>query len=50
MKQLQQFYIQHTTTNQTTALATPPTKTSDVHIVQLNNPKATQQPEGKKKQ
>ena len=29
--QLQQFSIQHTTTNQTTALAAPPTKTSEVH-------------------
>jgi hypothetical protein len=36
--------------NQTTVLAAPPTKTSDVHTVQSNNPKATQQPEGKKKQ
>jgi hypothetical protein len=34
MNQLQQLSIQHTTSNQTTALATPPTKTSDVHIVQ----------------
>jgi hypothetical protein len=30
-KQLQQLSIQHTTTNQTTSLAVPPTKTSDVH-------------------
>jgi hypothetical protein len=36
--------------SQTTSLAAPPTKTSDVHIVQSTNPKATQQPEGKKKQ
>jgi hypothetical protein len=48
--QLQQLSIQHTTANQTTALASPPTKTSDVHTVQSTNPKATQQPEGKKKQ
>jgi hypothetical protein len=49
-KQLQQLSIQHTMANQTTSLASPPTKTSDVHIVKLTNPKATQQPEGKKKQ
>ena len=36
--------------SQTTALAAPTTKTSGVHIVQSTNPKATQQPEGKKKQ
>jgi hypothetical protein len=42
MKLLQKLSIQHTTANQTTALAYPPTKTSDVHIVQLTNPKATQ--------
>jgi ribosomal protein L44E len=36
--------------SQNTFLASPPTKTSDVHIVQSTNPKATQQPEGKKKQ
>jgi hypothetical protein len=48
--QLQQLSIQHTTTNQTTASATPPTKTLDAHIVQSTNPKATQQLEGKKKQ
>jgi hypothetical protein len=47
---LQQLSIQHTAANQTTALATPPTKTLDVHTVQLTNPKATQQFEGKKKQ
>jgi hypothetical protein len=49
-KQLQQLSIQHTAASQTTALAAPPTKTSDVHTVQSTNPKATQQPEGKKKQ
>jgi hypothetical protein len=50
MKQLQQLSIQHTTASQTTVLAAPPTKTLDVHTVQSTNPKATQQPEGKKKQ
>jgi hypothetical protein len=49
-KQLQQLSIQHTTASQTTILAAPPTQTSDVHTVQSTNPKATQQPEGKKKQ
>jgi hypothetical protein len=49
-KQLQQLSIQHTTANQTTVLAAPPTQTSDVHTVQSTNPKATQQPDGKKKQ
>jgi hypothetical protein len=33
-KQLQQLSIQHTMANQTTVLAAPPTKTSDVHTVQ----------------
>jgi hypothetical protein len=49
-KQLQQFSIQHKMAIQTTTLVSPPTKTSDVHTVQSTNPKATQQPEGKKKQ
>jgi hypothetical protein len=49
-KQLQQLSIQHTTVSQTIVLASPPTKMSDVHIVQSKNQKATQQPEGKKKQ
>jgi hypothetical protein len=49
-KQLQQLSIQHTAVSQTIVLATPPTKTSDVHTVQSTNPKATQQPKGKKKQ
>jgi hypothetical protein len=49
-KQLQQLSIQHTVANQTTVLAAPPTQTSDVHSVQSTNPKATQQPDGKKKQ
>jgi hypothetical protein len=40
-KQLQQFSIQHTTTNQTTVLATPPTQMSNVHTVQSTYPKAT---------
>jgi hypothetical protein len=50
MNQLQQLSIQHSAASQTTSLDTPPTKTSDVHTVQSTNPKATQQPEGKKKQ
>jgi hypothetical protein len=49
-KQLQQLFIQHSAASQTTALAAPPTQTSEVHSVQLTNPKATQQPEEKKKQ
>jgi hypothetical protein len=49
-KQLQQLSIQHSAASQTTALAAPPTQTSEVHSVQMTNPKATQQPEGKKKQ
>jgi hypothetical protein len=40
-KQLQQLLIQHTAASQTTILAAPPTKTSNVHTVQLTNPKAT---------
>jgi hypothetical protein len=50
MKQLQQLSIQHTMASQTTTLAAPPTKMSEIHTVQSTNPKATQQPEGKKKQ
>jgi hypothetical protein len=50
MKQLQKLSIQHTMASQTTALASPPTKMSEVHTVKLTNPKATQQPESKKKQ
>jgi hypothetical protein len=49
-KQLQQLSIQHIVASQTTTLAAPPTKTSEVHTVQSTNPKATQQSEGKKKQ
>jgi hypothetical protein len=49
-KQLQKLSIQHTTASQTTVLIAPPTKTSDVHTMQSTNTKATQQPEGKKKQ
>jgi hypothetical protein len=49
-KQLQQLSIQHTAASQTTVPAAPPTQTSDVHSLQLTNPKATQQPDGKKKQ
>jgi hypothetical protein len=48
--QLQQLSIQQTTASQTTSSAAPPTQTSDVHSVQSTNPKATQQPDGKKKQ
>jgi hypothetical protein len=49
-KQLQQLSIQHSAASQTSALAAPPTQTSEVHSVQTTNPKANQQPEGKKKQ
>jgi hypothetical protein len=49
-KQLQQLSIQHSAASQTTALTSPPTQTSEVHSVQMTNPKATQQSEGKKKQ
>jgi hypothetical protein len=49
-KQLQQLSIQHSAASQTTALAAPPTQTSEVHSVQTTNPKPPQQPEGKKKQ
>jgi hypothetical protein len=41
-KQLQQLSIQQSAASQTTALATPPTQTSEVHSVQSTNPKATQ--------
>jgi hypothetical protein len=36
--------------SQTPSLAAPPTQMSEVHSVQTTNPKATQQPEEKKKQ
>jgi hypothetical protein len=49
-KQLQQLSIQHSAASQTTASTTPPTQTLGVHFVQTTNPKANQQPEGKKKQ
>jgi hypothetical protein len=49
-KQLQQLSIQHSAARQTTVLAAPPTQTLEVHSVQMTNPKANQQPEGKKKQ
>jgi hypothetical protein len=49
-KQLQQLSIQHSVANQTTTLAAPLTQTLEVHSVQTTNPKANQQPEGKKKQ
>jgi hypothetical protein len=39
-KQLQQVSIQHSAASQTTALAAPPTQTSEVHSVQTTNPKA----------
>jgi hypothetical protein len=48
--QLQQLSIQQTVANQTTGSAVPPTQKLDVHSVQTTNPKATQQPDGKKKQ
>jgi hypothetical protein len=48
-KQLQQLSIQHSAANQTTALAAPPTQTSEVHSVQMTNPNSNQQPKGKKK-
>jgi hypothetical protein len=48
--QLQQLSIQQTTASQTPGSAAPPTQTSDVHSVQSTNPKATQQPDRKKKQ
>jgi hypothetical protein len=47
---MHQLSIQHTMASQTTVSAAPPTQTSDVHSVQLTNPKATQQSDGKKKQ
>jgi hypothetical protein len=50
MKQLQQLSIQHTAVSQTIVLAAPPTQKFDVHKVQSINPKATQQPNGKKKE
>jgi hypothetical protein len=49
-KQLQQLSIQHSTASQTTTLAALPTQMSEVHSMQTTNPKATQHPEGKKKQ
>jgi hypothetical protein len=48
--QLQQLSIQQTVTNQTYGSASPPTQTSNLHSVQLTNPKFNQQPEGNKKQ
>jgi hypothetical protein len=49
-KQLHQLSIQHSVASQTTSLTAPPTQTLEVHSVQTTNPKANQQPEGKKKQ
>jgi hypothetical protein len=48
--QLQQLSIQQTMVGQTTSSAAPPTQTLDIHNVISTNPKATQQPDGKKKQ
>ena len=41
-KQLQHLSIQHSTANRTTTLAAPPTQMSEVHSMQLTNPKAIQ--------
>jgi hypothetical protein len=48
--QSQQFSIQQTVASQTTGSDAPPTQKSDVHNVKTTNPKATQQPDKKKKQ
>jgi hypothetical protein len=40
--QLQQFSIQQTAASRTTGSVAPPTQKSDVHSVQMTNPKATQ--------
>jgi hypothetical protein len=40
--QLQQLSIQQTVASQTPSSVVPPTQTSDVHSVQLTNPKANQ--------
>jgi hypothetical protein len=40
-KQLHQLSIQHTAASQTTTLAAPSAKTSEVHTVKSTNPKAT---------
>jgi hypothetical protein len=48
--QLQQLSIQQMMANQTSGSVVPPTQMLDVHSVQSTNPKANQQPEGKKKQ
>jgi hypothetical protein len=48
--QLQKLSIQQTAASQTTSSATPPTQNLDVHSVKMTNPKATRQPDGKKKQ
>jgi hypothetical protein len=47
---LQQLSIQQTTANQTSGSTAPPTQKLDLHNVQMTNPKATQHPDGKKKQ
>jgi hypothetical protein len=47
--QLQQLSIQETMASQTLSSVFPPTQASDVDSVQLTNPEANQQPEGKKK-
>jgi hypothetical protein len=47
---LQQLSIQQIVAIHTTSSATPPTQNLDVHSVKMTNPKATRQPDGKKKQ
>jgi hypothetical protein len=46
--QLQQLSIQETIASQTIGSTAPPTQTSNVHSVQLTNPKSNQQADGKK--
>jgi hypothetical protein len=48
--QLQQLSIQQTVASQTSGSVVTPSQTSDVHSVHSTNPKANQQPDGKKKQ
>ena len=47
--QLQYLSIQQTVASQTPGLAALVSQTSEVHSVQLTNPKGNQQPEGKRK-
>jgi len=42
LNQLKKLLIQHTVASQTPSLVVPPTQTSNVHSVQLMNPKANQ--------